>query len=57
MLFMPPRIKMIVKIKRTLEQHFEMNAKFLAISAGLDHALVVCDLTQIPPPVSGLSHR
>ena len=44
---MAPRIKMIVNFKLTLEPVFRNEfATFRPASTGLDHALVVCDLTQ-----------
>ena len=47
-LFMAPRIKLIVLFNLLWSEFDETNATFRSASTDLDHALVVCDLTQIP---------
>ena len=52
-LLMAPRIKLIVIFNLLWSEFVETNAKFRSASTALDHALVVCDLTQIPADGSG----
>ena len=46
-MFMAPRIKLIEIFNLLWSEFVEMNATFRSASTDLDHALVVCDLTQI----------
>ena len=47
-LLMAPRIKLIVICNLLWNEFDKTNATFRSASTNLDHALVVCDLTQIP---------
>ena len=46
-LFVAPRIKLIVIFNLLCSKCVETNATFRSASTDLDHALVVCDLTQM----------
>ena len=48
---------LIVIFNLLWSEFVETNAAFQSASTDLDHALVVCDLTQIPAEGSGSSHR
>ena len=50
---MAPRIKLIVIFNLLWSEFIETNAMFRSASTDLGHALVVCDLTQIPAEGSG----
>ena len=45
-LFMAPRIKLVVMFNLLWSEFVETHASFQSASTDLDHALVVCDLTQ-----------
>ena len=50
---MAPRIKLTVIFNLLWSEFDETNATFRSASTDLDHALAVCDLTQIPAEGSG----
>ena len=52
---MASRIKLIVICNLLWSEFVETNATVRSASTDLDHALVVCDLTQIPAEGSGPS--
>ena len=53
-MFMTPTMKMMVFLNLLWDEFLETNATFRSDSTDLNHALVVCDLTQILK--SGSSH-